>query len=874
MKYIIVGGVAGGATAAARLRRIDEKVEIILFEKGEYISYANCGLPYYIGGVIEDRAKLFIQTPQAFSKRFNIDVRTSSKVVSIDRDNKKVSVVTSEGKSYEESYDKLLLSPGANPFVPPLDGIDNESIFTLRNVADTDKIKSYINRHVIKDAVIIGAGFIGLEMAENLHNVGAHVSIVEMIPQVMAPIDFSMASIIHQHLIEKGVSLYLENTVTGFEKRENGGVRVLLKSGVTIDADMVILSIGVRPNTELAVQAGLEIGEAKGIKVNEYLQTSDKDIYAVGDAIEFPHPLTGKPWLNYLAGPANRQARIVADNMVYGNSKKYEGAIGTSIAKVFDLTVGLTGVVAKRLKMDGVEYSTATVHPNSHAGYYPDAYPLTLKLTFDKNTGKVYSVQGVGYDGVDKRIDVASQVIKRGGTIYDLIEIEQAYAPPYSSAKDPLAVAGYVATNIFEKRMDPLYWRELRDADLSKVTLIDVRTADEYSLGHLDGAINIPLDDMRDRMGEISKDKPIWLYCGVGLRGYLASNILLQNGFTNVRNLIGGMKIYKTATQVLPIPTQIPSLRRENSSSVGGHSSSVGSNEASLGNNASSDSSLKSSVSPNDSIKGKYSQVSNPQNSSIKYKEEYKEDGDDLKAAVSIKVDACGISCPGPIMKLKKSMAEINPGDILEVTATDAGFPNDARSWAETTGNEFISSTQSGGKYIVKLRKNEVKEIVPEHSNAQLGKTFIMFSDDLDKALATFVLANGASAIGGKVSIFFTFWGLNVIKKEKKPDCEKDIFGKMFGMMLPSSSLQLKLSKMNMFGIGSKMMRYIMNKKKIDSLESLRQQAIDNGVEFIACQMSMDVMGVKKEELLDNVIIGGVGTYMNRADKSNINLFI
>src|SRR5574344_1558035 len=607
MKYVVVGGVAGGATAAARLRRIDEKVEIVLFEKVNYISYANCGLPYYIGGVIEDRSKLFVQTPQAFSKRFNIDIRVASQVVSIDRANKKVSVRTADGKEYEESYDKLLLSPGAKPSVPPIPGIYNEFIFTLRNVSDTDKIKNYITTHEVKNAVIIGAGFIGLEMAENLHEAGAHVSIVEMTPQVMAPIDFSMASIVHQHLIEKGGSLYLEKTVVGFTKREGGGVKVLLKSGEVIETDLVLLSIGVKPNNELAVAAGLEIGGTKGIKVNEYLQTSDDDIYAVGDAIEFPHPLTGKPWLNYLAGPANRQARIVADNMIYGNKTKYEGAIGTSIAKVFDMTVAITGIAAKRLGCDSIEYMSATVHPNSHAGYYPDAFPLSLKLTFDKNSGKVYSVQAVGYDGVDKRIDVASQIIKRGGTIYDIIEIEQAYAPPFSSAKDPLALAGYVATNILEKRMC-----------------------------------------------EIDSSKPIWLYCGVGLRGYLASNILLRNGFTNVRNLVGGLKTYKSSTAELPVPANIYKTF-------------------------------------------KYSEEKRFQIDNLRVTELYKEDGDDDKTASSIKIDACGLSCPGPLMKLKKNMEVLKKGDILEVTATDAGFPSDARSWAETTGNEFICSPENAG---------------------------------------------------------------------------------------------------------------------------------------------------------------------------------
>ena len=510
MKYIIIGGVAGGATAAARIRRIDEHAEIVLFEKGEHISYANCGLPYYIGGTIADRDKLFVQTPEAFGRRFNIKVKTLSEVTKINPSAKTVTVKTVGGKEYTESYDKLLLSPGASPVRPPLPGIDSEGIFTLRNVADTDAIKNYMQTHKPGTAVIIGAGFIGLEMAENLHDAGIAVSVVEMADQVMAPIDYSMASFVHEHLAQKGVSLYLGKAVEAFEQTD-GAINVKFKSGEVLKTDMVILSIGVRPNTMLASDAGLELGDMKGIKVNDYLQTSDENIYAVGDAIEFRHPITGMPWLNYLAGPANRQARIVADNMVFGNSSTYEGAIGTSVAKIFDLTVAATGLPAKRLRQFGIDYLSATIHPNSHAGYYPGALPMTIKVTFSPADGKLLGAQIVGYDGVDKRIDEFALVIKRGGTVYDLQAIEQAYAPPYSSAKDPVAVAGYVAGNILNGKMKPLYWRELRDADLSKVTLIDVRTPDEFSLGALKGAINIPLDDMRERINEIPADKPVFL---------------------------------------------------------------------------------------------------------------------------------------------------------------------------------------------------------------------------------------------------------------------------------------------------------------------------------------------------------------------------
>lgn len=817
MKHVIVGGVAGGATAAARIRRNTEKDQIILLEKGDYISYANCGLPYYIGGVIEDRNRLFVQTPKAFGRRFNIDVRVRSEVTAVNPEEKTVTVRNADGSTYTESYNRLLLSPGASPVVPPLSGIDSEGIFTLRNVADTDRIKNYMQSHAIKRAVIVGGGFIGLEMAENLHHAGAEVSVVEMADQVMAPIDYSMAAIVHEHLQEKGVKLYLDQAVSGFEKKGDS-LTVNFKSGISVEADLVLLSIGVRAETRLASEAGLELGEMRGIKVNEFLQTSNSDIYAVGDAIEYPHPLTGKPWPNFLAGPANRQARIVADNMVFGNSVRYEGSIGTSIAKVFDLTVAATGLPAKRLKQFGMPYLSATIHPGSHAGYYPGSLPLDIKITFSPADGRLYGAQIVGYEGVDKRIDEYALVIKHKGTVYDLMALEHAYAPPFSSAKDPVAVSGYVAGNILSGKMKPLYWRELKQTDPDSIFLIDVRTADEFALGSIKGAVNIPLDDLRSRLGEIPHNKPICLFCGVGLRGYLASNILRENGFTDVRNLIGGLRTYKVAVKPVETPTSdIPSANRQPQASLPAKTAS---------------------------------------------------------ATKTLKVDACGIQCPGPIMKLRKSMEQLADGEQLEITATDKAFPRDAEAWCRTTGNRFIGTGSEKGVYKVIVEKSSPAPQAAASVPAEQGKTFIVFSDDLDKVLATFVLANGAAATGQKVTMFFTFWGLNAIKKERKPKVEKDIFGRMFGMMLPSSSRKLKLSKMHMAGIGSRMMRHIMRKKGIDSLETLRQQAIDNGVEFIACQMSMDVMGVSKEELLDNVTIGGVATYMERAVKADVNLFI
>lgn len=816
MKYVIIGGVAGGATAAARLRRIDENAEIIMLEKGKYISYANCGLPYYIGGVIEDRQKLLVQSPEAFSKRFRIDVRVENEVVEIHPKEKMLKIRRGDGIEYTENYDKLLLSPGANPVRPPLGGIDSEGIFVLRNVEDTDRIKKFMETNRVKHAVVVGAGFIGLEMAENLSHAGIHVAVVEMGEQVMAPIDFSMASFIHQELCQKGVDLYLGEGVTHFENTSSG-LTVYLKSGKMIHTDMVLLSIGVRPATSLAVQAGLKLGETGGIWVDEYLQTSAQDIYAVGDAIEYPHPITGKPWLNNLANPANRQGRVVADNMVLGNVIKYEGAIGTSIAKVFDLTVGSTGLPAKRLKLWNMPYKTSVTHSSSHAGYYPDALPLTIKLTFHPTSGKLYGAQCVGYEGVDKRIDQLAVLIKQGGTIFDLMETEHAYAPPFSSAKDPIAIAGYVASNVISGAMPVITWRELLE-ERDKVMLIDVRTEEEFSFGTLPGAVNMPLDDLRNRLQDIPRSVPVVLFCAVGLRGYLAQRILLGAGYDNVRNLLGGSKTYYAAT------TPVASLKRPI------HSSSNGAN----------------------------SQLD-----------------ETLAAKDVLKVNACGLQCPGPIMQVKKAMDTLAVGGRVEIVATDAGFARDAAAWCATTGNKLITQSEERGRYTVVLEKGKSEmTICSTVSHSDKGKTLILFSDDLDKALATFVLANGAAATGQKVTIFFTFWGLNVLKKVHKPHVKKDVFGKMFGWMLPSSSLKLKLSQMNMLGIGSRMMRCLMKRKGVDSLESLRSQALEQGVEFIACQMSMDMMGIQREELLDEITLGGVATYMERADHANVNLFI
>lgn len=541
MRYIIIGGVAGGASTAARLRRMDEKSGIILFEKGAHISYANCGLPYYIGDVITDRNKLFVQTATSFSSRFNIDVRVMSEVISIDAAAKKVMVKNLvSGEMYEEQYDKLVLSPGAEPIRPPLDGINTKGIFTLRNVTDTDRIKEYVQKYILGKAVIIGAGFIGLEMAENLHNLGMEVTVVEMGEQILAPADFTIAALAQQHLRSKGIELKLKTTVTGFEQTSDG-IKVLIKDDEPVNADVVILSIGVKPDTRLAIAAGLKVN--RGIVVNEYLQTSDENIYAVGDAIEFINPITGNSMPTFLAGPANKQGRICADNMVLGNKHKYNGAINTAIVKLFDVTVAVAGVASKHLTAAGIEHKTAIVHSNSHAGYYPGAHQLTIQIAFSPKDGKLFGAQVVGIEGVDKRIDILSSVIQRGSTIYELTEFEHAYAPPYSSAKDPVNMAGFVAENILLGRLKTVPWNNT-DLIGTDDILLDVRTPQEFENGHIEGALNIPLDELRNRMHELDNSKTIYVYCQIGLRGYLAQRILVQNNFENAFNIAGGFYLW------------------------------------------------------------------------------------------------------------------------------------------------------------------------------------------------------------------------------------------------------------------------------------------------------------------------------------------
>ena len=546
-KVLIIGGVAGGASCAARLRRLDEHAEIVMFERGPYISFANCGLPYYIGGVIDKREKLLLQTPESFNAQFNVDVRINSEVLSIDREAKTVKV-ESGGRKYTESYDALVLSPGSSPAAPPIPGADNEKVMQLWTIPDMDKIMAAVKDNGAKSAVVVGGGFIGIEMAENLTHAGLSVTIVDIMDQVMPNLDFDMAQVVHKNLTENGVKLALGRGVKAFEE-DPDGFAVVTEKG-RIPADLVILSVGVKPNSQLAGECGLKLGSRKGIIVDEYLRTEDENIYAVGDAVEVKNFVNGEPTMIPLAGPANKMGRMAADN-ICGMNRKYNGTEGSSVAKVFDLTVAGTGLNEKQLNNSGLklneDYKVTIVHPLSHAGYYPGGMPLTLKMIFGKD-GKVFGAQAVGYKGVEKRIDVLATAIRLGATVYDLEETELCYAPPYSSAKDPVNMAGFSAENILSGTVDNITVAELKDLPEDAV-IIDARTPVERDMGFIEKSINIPVDTLRDKIGTLDKNKLYVVHCAVGIRSYIACRILMQNGFKRVLNLAGGYTTYKTVSK-------------------------------------------------------------------------------------------------------------------------------------------------------------------------------------------------------------------------------------------------------------------------------------------------------------------------------------
>ncbi|WP_142413740.1 DsrE/DsrF/DrsH-like family protein [Hathewaya massiliensis] len=844
-KVIIVGGVAGGASAAARLRRLNEDLEIILFERGEFISFANCGLPYHIGEAIKDRDSLLVQTPEAMKARFNIDVRVFSEVIKVDSTSKKVLVNSKDKGQYEESFDYLILSPGAKPIKPNIEGIDGDKIYTLRNIPDMDKIKKEVDVNKIEKALVIGGGYIGVEAAENLIERGVNTVLVEAAPHILAPFDSEMVVIAEKELEDNGVGLILGDGVKSFKESEEG-VEVTLNSGKVLSSDIVILAIGVSPDVKFLEGSGIELGKRGHIIVNEHMETNIEGIYAVGDAIEIVDFINGNKSAIPLAGPANRQGRIAADNICNIKSS-YKGTLGSAIIKVFGLTGASTGNNERTLKNLGLDYDKVYIYPNSHASYYPGATQMTLKLLFNKE-GKILGAQGFGYEGVDKTIDVIATVIKLKGTIEDLVDLELCYAPPYNSAKSPANMLGFVVENTLNGLVQNISPENLEE-DKENQIILDIREKMEWDNGYIKNAVHIPLNSLRERAKELDKNKEIIVYCQVGLRGYIAARILSPMGF-KVKNIIGGYKLYK--------------MSKFKPKEVEGK------------DNYSNNNDNKSNNKENGNEENKEN-THNIENNNLSNKElnsNIKETGE-LKFDKSL--DACGLCCPGPLMTVKAQVDILKEGEVLRINASDPGFYEDIKSWSKTTGNKLLSLTKEKGIITAYIKKNTEKEEgdkLLNTLNTKDNKTMVVFSGDLDKAIASFIIANGAASMGKKVTMFFTFWGINILRKNESITVEKSFMEKMFGFMMPRGSKKLKLSNMNMGGMGPRMIRKIMKDKNVSSLEDLIKAAVDSGIEIVACQMSMDLLGLKKDELIDGVKIGGVGYYLGEAEESNVNLFI
>ena len=815
-KIVIIGGVAGGATAATRLRRLNETDQIILLEKGEYISFANCGLPYHVGGVIKERDNLLLQTVEGMHAQYDLDIRNFSEVTKINPETKSVTIYHHQTKeTYEERYDQLILSTGAKAIVPPITGLATATnVFSLRNIPDMDQIQAYIKTQNVQTATVIGGGFIGLEMMENLVELGIDVQLVEMAPQVMPNVDFELAQQIHQQINLHGVNLILND---GLKEIQEAGKRLVLTSGQVLQSDLTILSIGVTPENTLAKEAGLTLGFRGGVKVDHHFQTSQKDIYAIGDMIEVTDFVTQEATHVPLAWPANRQGRLVAD-VLNGLPIHYPGTAGTSVAKVFELTIAATGNSERLLQQKGIDYQAIHLHPNSHAGYYPGASPIHLKLLFD-SSGKILGAQAIGTKGVEKRIDVIATAMRFGAKADELASIELSYAPPYSSAKDPVNLLGYTADNLLNQRVRTFQWHEV-DALLEKQAFfLDIREEFELATGKLADPTWIPLNQLRQRLTELPKDKMIYVYCQVGQRGYNAARLLMAHGF-EVKNLDGGYKTYKQAKYQLKLVTP-------------------------------------------------KAQAVSTQTTNAPITNQPK--------APMIELDACGLQCPGPILKVKQAIDQMEDGQQLKIVASDFGFSADIAAWCENTGNTLLSSDLTNNQVNVLIEKGQVgSSDVPVLTEGVLretkeGATMVVFSGEMDKVLASMIIASGAAAMGKDVTIFFTFWGLSALKKQR---IKKSGLAKMFDMMLPKGAASLPISSMNMGGLGNKMIKHVMKQKNVESLPKMIEQANQLGVKFVACTMSMDIMGIEPAELYDFVEYGGVATYLGDSESANLNLFI
>ena len=823
MKVVIIGGVAGGASTAARLRRVDEEAEIVMLEKGPYVSFANCGLPYYLSRTINEREKLMVTTPESLKEMLNIDARPNSEVIAIDREGKSVLVREHPGgREYRENYDKLVLAPGAEPIVPPLPGVDLEGVFILHNIPELDALDGYIQAKQVKRAVVIGGGFIGLEVAENLAETGISVTVVEMLNQVMAPVDYEMAVEVHEHLALHGIKLVLGDGLKAIEKvRGNGILKVQTGSGKELETDLVVLAIGVRPNTKLAKESGIEVTQRGHIVTNEHMQTSDSDVYAVGDAVQVRSAITGQPTSLALAGPASRQGRVAADNIA-GRDMTFKGVRGTSVVKVFDLTVASTGMNSRQLQQAGMAFDSVATHNNNHAGYYPGACPIHLKLLFGPE-GQIYGAQAVGTTGVEKRIDVIATAMHGKLSVFDLEDLELSYAPPFGSSRDPVNNIGFAAANVLRGDAPVKHWDEVAGLNGEEWYRLDVREQEEQAVGAIDGTHNIPLGELRSRLAELPKDKKILVNCASGQRSYFATRLLRQMGF-DAYNLSGGYKTYA-----------LGAVEQAESKLV------------------------------------ECKTVVNMEKEEVKIAEVGKH----------YQVDACGLQCPGPILKLYTKVKEMENGDQVTVKATDLGFARDVEAWAKSTGNRLVSLQTKTGEITAVVQKGTADVVSVPVGETQAQKhtkgedlTMVVFSGELDKAIAAFIIANGFASMGQQATLFFTFWGLNILKKPKAPALKKTFMEKMFGWMLPRGAEKLKLSQMHMGGAGTAMIKAIMGKNNVDSLPEMIKTAQENGVKLLACQMSMDLMGIRPEELVDGVEQVGVATMAAAASNSNTHFFI
>lgn len=833
MKLVVVGGVAAGASTAARARRLDEQAEIVVFERGHHVSFANCGLPYHVGEVITDRDRLLLQTPESLRESLNIDVRIATEVIAIDRTAQTLTVrEVDSGREYAEPYDKLALCMGAEPVRPPLPGIDHPAVDVLRRIGDMDRIKSRLDSALAAQkagargkvrAVVVGAGYIGLEMAENLHHRGVLVDVVEAAPQILPPVDSEIAAPVEQHLRTRGIGLHLSTKAAAFHHLNDADgderVSVELDSGATVPADLVILAAGVRPAVRLAHDAGLELGPRGGIAVDLGMRTSDPNIWAAGDAVETPHPVLPDTYLAPLAGPANRQARVAAEN-ICGRSTQYKSTQGTSIVKVFDMVAGGTGATTRQLEEAGIDHRVIHVHPSGHAGYYPGTAMMHIKVLFSPTDGTLLGAQACGFDGVDKRLDLFAMAIRAGLTVYDLEEQELAYAPPFGSAKDPVNMAGFVASNVLRDDL-ALWYAEDYPARTEGARIIDVRTADEYAIHHIPGAENVPLAEFREAFGEWDRTQPIRLYCAVGFRSYLAQRILVQNGFTDVATLSGGSTTFGHV-----------------------HDRPDSTYEA---------------IPPMENYAEKISVASA------------------VAAATgqTTDLDCTGLACPGPIMKLSGAMKEAHPGDEVRVTVSDPGFALDGPAWASKNGHTLVSMDPKGPGFVATFRKGNTAAAPAVATTPSPEKTsMVVFSGDLDKVLASFIIANGALAMGQEVSMFFTFWGLNALRRTDPPKREKKAMEKMFGAMMPRGANKLTLSQMHMAGAGTAMIKNVMKQHDVQSLPELITAAQAGGARLIGCTMTMDLLGIAQSDLLDGVELGGVATFLGEAQESGSTLFI